>query len=214
MSEPVKTEIPARPRGRPRSEAARRAILRAASDLLVEGGVGAVTMEAVAARAGVGKPTLYRHWKDRHEVAMAALIQIAGPPSGPDVGASPPVPPLAALRASLGAVAELFARPVGRSVATMLAAADPSSEVSKAFRGHFIQAKRDEGRRLLEAARARGEVRADLDLEVALDLLFGPLFYRLLMGHGRLNVAFVDSLVDHALGGLGPRQAGSPQTGP
>ena len=63
------------PRGRPRSPEAKTAILRAARALLAEGGPAAVTMEGVAARAGVGKPTVYRWWPDRHAVAMAALME-------------------------------------------------------------------------------------------------------------------------------------------
>src|SRR5688500_1295170 len=66
-----------KPRGRPRSTAAKEAILKAARELLDQGGVGAVTMEAVAARAGVGKPTVYRWWPDRHSVAMAAMMEVA-----------------------------------------------------------------------------------------------------------------------------------------
>src|SRR5690349_1217514 len=74
MSRAVKEAAPKKARGRPRSEETRKAILRAARELLAEGGPGAVTMEAVAERAGVGKPTLYRSWPDRHAVAMAALM--------------------------------------------------------------------------------------------------------------------------------------------
>jgi AcrR family transcriptional regulator len=80
MSERVKTETKSASRkaGRPRSETARLAILRAAQDLLEQGGLPAVTMEGVAARARVGKPTVYRHFSNRHELAMAALMQIGG----------------------------------------------------------------------------------------------------------------------------------------
>src|ERR671924_2341262 len=67
------------PRGRPRSVEARSAILRAARELLKEGGPAAVTMEGVAARAGVGKPTVYRWWPDRSAVAMAALMESDAP---------------------------------------------------------------------------------------------------------------------------------------
>src|SRR6185295_10744759 len=71
---PAKSEV-GPPRGRPRSPEAKKAILRAARALLAEGGPAAVTMEGVAARAGVGKPTVYRWWPDRHAVAMAALME-------------------------------------------------------------------------------------------------------------------------------------------
>src|SRR5262249_24320148 len=64
-----------RSRGRPRSVAARRAILKAAHQLLAEGGLSSVTIEGIAARAGVGKPTIYRSWPNAHAVAMAALME-------------------------------------------------------------------------------------------------------------------------------------------
>lgn len=194
-------ETEGRRRGRPRSETARRAILAAARDLLEEGGLAAVTMERVAARAGVGKPTVYRHWSNGHEVAMAALIDAAPAVDDAPMAATP----LAALRQQLAAVAALFASPMGRSVATMLAAADQETEMARAFRSHFIRARREEGRALLAAAVETGALRADLDLEVTLDLVYGPLFYRLMMRHGRLDRAFTDAVVDAAVAGLGAR---------
>src|SRR5215471_3086980 len=70
-----KSSRPDRPRGRPRSVAARRAILKATHELLAEGGLSSVTIEGIAARAGVGKPTIYRTWPNAHAVAMAALME-------------------------------------------------------------------------------------------------------------------------------------------
>ena len=189
---------PRKPRGRPRSEKARVAILRAARALIAEGGPGAVTMEAVAARARVGKPTVYRWWPDRHAVAMAALMDTG---AGEDVEASGRSA-IAALRAQLRAVAKRFATSTGRHVTSMLAASDPESELSKAFRNHFVLARRAEGKALLERAKANREVRRDVDVEVALDLLYGPLFFRLLMGHAALDESFMDKVLDAAVRGM------------
>jgi len=187
-----------RPRGRPRSEKARVAILRAARALLAEGGPGAVTMEAVAARAGVGKPTVYRWWPDRHAVAMAALMD-KGAGEGLEASGRSAI---TALRAQLRAVAERFATRTGRHVTSMLAASDPESELSKAFRNHFVLARRAEGKALLERAKANREVRRDVDVEVALDLLYGPLFFRLLIGHAALDESFMDKVLDAAVRGM------------
>lgn len=192
------SRVKPRPRGRPRSEKARVAILRAARALLAEGGPGAVTMEAVAARAGVGKPTLYRWWPDRHSVAMAALMDTG---AGESVEASGGLA-IPALRAQLRAVAKRFATSTGRHVTSMLAASDPESELSKAFRNHFVLARHAEGRALLEKAKANREVRRDLDVEVALDLLYGPLFFRLLMGHAALDERFMDKVLEAAVRGM------------
>lgn len=155
-------------------------------------------MEAVASRAGVGKPTVYRWWPDRHAVAMEALMEGEG-----EVAAiEPKDSAILALREQLRIIAERFATPTGRHVASIIAAADADSELSKAFRGHFVLARRAEGRALLERAIRDGEVRGDLALEIALDLLYGPLFFRLLLGHAPLDAAFVDRLLDTALEGL------------
>ena len=161
-----------------------------------------MTMEGVAARAGVGKPTVYRWWPDRHAVAMAALIEGEAP-------RAPGRPPRAAIRAlgqQLRTIAKRFATPTGRHVATMIAASDLETEFSKAFRNHFVLARRAEGRALLEQAIRDGEVRADLDVEVALDLLYGALFFRLLMGHAPPDESFMDEVLRHALRGLRGRR--------
>jgi AcrR family transcriptional regulator len=187
-----------RGRGRPRSEAAKTAILSAAAALLDEGGPGAVTMEAVAARAGVGKPTLYRWWPDRHAVAMAAMMA----PAAVDACEAVPKTALAELRAQLHQIALRFARPAARHATSLIAAADPESELAKAFRNHFVLAQRGEGKALLLRAIEELHLRVDLDVEVALDMLYGPIIFRLLIGHARLEAAFIDSLFDDVLRGI------------
>src|SRR5437899_11041797 len=130
MSRSIKAPDVSRPRGRPRSAAARNAILRAARDLLADGGPGAVTMEAVAARAGVGKPTIYRSWPDRHAVAMAALMEAPEAESLVSKKRSA----VAELREQLRAIARRFATNTGRHITSMIAAAESESELPKAFR--------------------------------------------------------------------------------
>lgn len=188
---------PAR-RGRPPSQAARRAILRAARQLLDEGGLLSVTMEGIAARAGVGKPTIYRHWSNRYEVVMAAMMEAARPVEPP----SSPGAPLVALRRQLHGVAGLFASATGRNVAAMLVSGYGETELSKAFRLHFVQARRDEARAMLRQGVATGEIRPGIDIELALDLIYGPIFYRLMMAHAPLDAAFVDALLDEVLAGI------------
>ena len=190
---------PKRAPGRPRSKKARTAIFKAARELLQEGGLTAVTMEAIAQRAGVGKPTIYRTWANRYEVAMAALVD-AAPES---TASSRRSAPLDALRHQLRQIAALFDSALGRGVATMLTAADTESEVARAFRNRFITARRDEGRALLSAAVLLGDLRGEFDPEIALDLIYGPLFYRLLMGHGGLGSGYADAIVECLVNGLG-----------
>ena len=201
MSEAVKPGDAApgpRRRGRPRDLQIRDAILRAARALLDEAGPAALTMEAVAQRAGVGKPTVYRWWPNRHAVAMAALMaspQAAAPPRR-----SRPV--LRMLEQQLLAVAETLASRSGRHVTAMIAAADPDTEVAKAFRHHFVLARRAEGLAWLEQAQHDGELRADIALDVAADQIYGALFFRQLLGHAPVDAAFVRTLLAQVLHGL------------
>jgi AcrR family transcriptional regulator len=157
-------------------------------------------MEGVAARAGVGKPTVYRWWPDRHAVTMAALMD-RGDEREPN---RRPRSPKEALRHQLRAVVERFSTPVGRHVTAMLAASDPESELAKAFRNHFVLARRAEGRELLQQAIAAGELRRDVDLDVALDLLYGAMFFRLLLGHAPLDMHFADKALEQTFRGLAP----------
>jgi len=104
-------------RGRPRDPETRKKILAAAAELLDEGGLTAVTMEAIANRAGVGKPTLYREWPNAHAVAMSAFLERAR--AAPTAARSRSA--LAALRRQLRDLAEAFAARAGRSTAMMIA---------------------------------------------------------------------------------------------
>jgi hypothetical protein len=90
----------------------------------------------------------------------------------------------------------------------MIAAAQNDSELAKVFRNHFILKSREEGRMLLTAAVAARELRKDVDIEAALDLIYAPLYFRLLIGHGPLDAAFTDGILEMALTGLAPRRAG------
>jgi AcrR family transcriptional regulator len=201
MNKPVKPEIrtPAvRGRGRPRNPQVREAILRAAHEIIEESGPTSLTMEGVAARAGVGKPTVYRLWPDRHAVAMDALMQSHTHPSP----ARRTRTAIKALQQQLETMVDVFASRTGRNVANMIAAADNDSELAKSFRNHFVLARREEGRALLTEAMDVGDVRSDLNVDVALDLIYGALFFRLLMGHAQLDHKAVQQILTHALRGL------------
>lgn len=179
-------------RGRPRDPRTRAAILSAARDLLGRGGLTAVTIEAIAQKAGVSRPTIYRYWPNAPAVAMAAFLET----TGADAAAKSPRTALAALHAQLHALADAFAAPTGRSVAAMVAAAQSETELAKAFRNEFIARNRDATRALLERCVADGAIESREDMELTLDLIFGPLFYRLLMGHAPITRDFVDRLLD------------------
>lgn len=198
MSQQPPSHTPRKP-GRPRSERARRAILDAAHDILMDKGFGRLTVEAVAARAGVGKPTIYRSWANAQELAMAALMSRPLPEAEDGRSRSA----VADLRAHVAGVVRAFATPRGRQVTLTMAAADDDSEIVKAFRNQVILKCRETGRAILERAADQGEVSVGEAMETVLDTIYGPVFYRLLAGHLPLTEAFAREVVDTVVGGIG-----------
>lgn len=195
MSSPTDSARP----GRPRSERARRAILRAAADLLLDEGSAHVSMVAVAERAGVSKATIYRWWPSKERLALDAVLESMGS------GGSPP--DTGTLRGDLLAlvrpwVRDLRRRPFGRVIAALVSAAQSDPAFAEEYRRHFVEQRRWPMRAAFERATARGEAPADLDIEVALDLVYGPIYHRLLHGHAPLTDRFAANVIDLALAGI------------
>jgi AcrR family transcriptional regulator len=189
-------------RGRPRSEAARKAVLAAAGELLLARGLSAVSMDAVAERAGVSKATIYRWWPTKETLALDALYTewAAVSPQPADSGS---------LRGDLLALLRPWARlasgrPYGRVIAALLTEAQTDQAFSAEYRRRVVEPRRDQARAIFGRAIARGEIPADTKTEVAIDLLYGPLYHRLLHGHAPLDDLFVDDVVDMALNGIQP----------
>ena len=194
-------DIPAAPgRGRPRSQEADRAILAAALDLLASRGLAAMSMEEVAARAGVGKATIYRRWSSRGTLALDAfLTEFQGQPL-PDTGTL-----RGDLRAALGAwVRSVTQTGAGTMLAGLIAEAQQDPGLAVAWRDQVVEPLRAQHMIMLEHAISRGEIPADIDKDVVLDLLFGAGFHRLLHGHRPLNDQFVDRVVDIVTTGILP----------
>ena len=185
-------------RGRPRSERARRAILKAAGELLERDGFTAVTMERIAERAGVSKATIYRWWPNKAAVMTDSFLELMVADTSPlDTGSA-----REDLRLRLRGLAHMLAGRSGRFVAALIAESQTDSEVAEALRTHWISVRRRETRPLLRRGIERGELRSDLDLEVAIDALYGPVYWRMLTGYAPLSDDFVDRLVDHVIVGL------------
>jgi AcrR family transcriptional regulator len=189
-----------RPPGRPRSERARKAVLRSTLALLKQVGFSELRIESVAAHAGVGKATIYRRWPNKAELVIAAFVMAVEPelrfPAGGSV--------LRSLHRQMRRWAVIFRSPLGQIVATVIGAGQSDPEILKAFRSHWIEPRRIEARRLLQQAIANGEIRADLNPDAILDLLYGPLYLRLLLKHAPLNEKFSDivfKVVSPALAG-------------
>lgn len=190
MSQPLPEKLR---RGRPPSEVARKRVLETAHHILMAEGFGQLTIEAVAAQSGVSKPTIYRSWANATELAMAALVSSSaadGPLQGRDARAR--------LTEQMRSLVTAFATTRGRQVALTLASADPNSEYTKAFRNRVILESREAGKAVLSEAIAGGLLQDPGDLEALLDMIYGPIFYRLLVGHQALDTLFADELIDFA----------------
>jgi len=201
---------PGRP-GRPRSERARLAVLDAAADLLVEGGLAAATIEAVAARAGVSKVTIYKWWPSRGSVAVDAYFHRYGRTSEvPDTGDL-----AAVLTGQIRALAHAFRGRAGSIMAELIGQAQSDTALAATLRSRWLQPRRDASTTVLLRAIERGEIRPDIEVPVVLDQLYGPLYYRLTLRHEPLGPGLADSLVRTVLDGIRLRSAdaGGPAAG-
>ena len=189
--------VQARVQARRRNAAAERAILDAADELLAERGFAGTSIEAVAARAGVGKQTIYRWWPTRADLILDAYLErtereLPGPPA--------PGTATEQLRGLLrGLVTILGDTDSGRIVAGLVAQAQHDPAFASRFRDRFIARRRQILAAVLEHGQATGELRADLDLDVAIDAFYGPIIYRLLFAHAPLDRTFADTLTDELL---------------
>jgi AcrR family transcriptional regulator len=177
----------------------RAAILRATAELLIESGAGGVTIERIAERSRVAKTTIYRHWKTRPQLIFDAFRSLFAPAPG----ALPDGPVREVLTALLWQlVVGVTASGWAPAVPALVDASDREPELRQLIHD-FIAARMERSREVLRAAIARGELRQDLDVEVAVDLLIGPIFYRRLVSRDALDRAFVTRLVDEFLRGAG-----------
>jgi AcrR family transcriptional regulator len=200
----------ARLRGRPRSEKAHKAILEAAAELLLARGLSAVSMDAVAERAGVSKATIYRWWPSKETLALDALYTewAAFQPDPRDTGS---------LRGDLLALLRPWARavrsrPYARVIAALLTEVHTDPAFAAEYHKRLVEPRRDQARALFRRAIERGEIPAGTDLEVAVDLVYGPLWHRLLHGHAPLDDRFVRDVVTTALNGIQPAAGRVPPT--
>lgn len=176
-----------------RSEEARQAVLEAADDLLAEKGFAGVTIEGIAARAGVAKQTIYRWWKTKTDVLMDALLQDATedlvPPDHGDLGRD--------LRAYLTRLGRfLTASDPGAVFRALIAQAQHDPAFAAGFRDRFLDDQRARDRLPLERAIGRGDLPGGFDPAVEADLLVGPLYYRALVTGEPVDEAFVAGLVE------------------
>lgn len=176
----------------PRVERSRAAVLDAAVDVLLEGGVPAVTVEAIVERSGVARSTIYRHWATRKDLLAAALDQLMPGPVAP-----PPDGPLRERLLTLLElhVAHLTNAPWAAAIPTLLEATSRDPELA-GVRERLRDQHRGPVRRTLAQAVTDGELPPDTDVEEAISQLAGPIFFRHLISREPVDRAFAHRLVD------------------
>lgn len=186
--------------GRPRDERIDTEVVSAVLGALRAGGYGAVTIDGIARRVKRARTSIYRRWPSkRHLVAYAVLSEMGDNPAA-DTGG---------LRGDLEAAVETllnaFAGPLGQALAGLVADMAHDPELSQTIRQEVLAARRKSMREAFTRARARREIRPDLDVELALDVLTGPFYFRTLFGHAPITRKMTRDIVDYVLRIAAPR---------
>lgn len=191
-------------RGRPRSDDAHRRILAATLELLSEVGFADLRLEHVAARAGVGKATIYRWWGSREALAQELLAELAAPHLAVADSDDTRAELLAAVMNPMRALTDTAFGPVIRALLSQIAV---NPTLGDPFRATVVQGRRDEISRVIARGIARGDLRPDADPGVATELLVGPVYFRLMFG-GELNLDFANQVVESVLRGFAAAETG------
>jgi AcrR family transcriptional regulator len=186
-----------------RSERARTAILNAALELCRQQGYADTTMEAIAKRAGVGKQTIYRWWPSKAAVLQEALNEQIGTATDfPDTGDV-----VADLRSQMTMVANLFVSDNFSPYAKgLIAAAQTDPQIAESVVNSIIQPRIRACRKRLEHAVEQRQIRPDVDLDDVVELLYAPLYYRLLLHTRPITPHQVDQILNLAFAGIAPRR--------
>ena len=184
-----------------RSIRTRRAVLDATAALMAESGLGATTIDAIRDRSGVSKTTIYKHWPNRLCVAVDAFAErLDSGTSLPDTGTV-----RGDLREQIRLVSAFYASPVGSVFARLVASTAQDPVAAGWLRARLVDSRQHGTQELWERAVARGEVRRDVGPDLAMDLVFGPVMWRLLSGRPSLTDEEADAIADSVLDGLRTR---------
>ncbi|AIQ73480.1 MULTISPECIES: TetR/AcrR family transcriptional regulator [Paenibacillus] len=185
-------------RGRPRNVETEKSILTASYDLLLENGFGAVTVEKIADRAKVSKATIYKWWPNKAAVVMDGFLSSAADRL--------PVPDTGSVFDDILMHATNLSRFLisreGKIITEIIGEGQMDSGLAEAYRTRYFQPRRLEARLLMERGVQRGELKDNLDIEVITDLIYGPIFYRLLVTGQPIDDAYVQQLVRYAFQGI------------
>jgi AcrR family transcriptional regulator len=185
-------------RGRHRSVEAESAILKATLYLLERRPLRKVSADAIAAKAGVSKATIYKWWPNKSQVALDAFLAGMTERVGiPNTGSAEQDFIL-----QMQSVIAFYLSPLGKIFSQFIAEGQSDPEFLRLFRERFLYARRDAARIMWQRGVERGEVRDEVDSEIVLDLIYGPMIFRLLVGHGSLSNEEASSMVKAVFRGL------------
>lgn len=196
-----------------RSETSRRAVLTAAFELAAEVGYAKLSIEGIAARAGVGKQTIYRWWPSKGAVLFDAFLMFTTGEPGEEGGGESveeaALPDTGDVEADLktvmfATVDELNDPRYDRTMRTLSIEIAHDADLAALYAERLNRPMRELKKRRLRAAQEAGQLAADLDLDVAVDLLWSPLLVRWLHREGPLTHEYAAALVETALGGMRP----------
>jgi AcrR family transcriptional regulator len=184
--------------GRPRNPRTQQRILNAAADLVLEHGFKALSIDAIAERAGVGRMTLYRRWPNKAAIVMDAFFARVDP----SIPFQPDKTYIESIRLNMRALAKVYRGKDGALIRTLLAEAQFDPELATAIQERWVVPRRRISAPYFEQGIRDGFLRPDLDPNVIIDLLYAPFYFQLLLGKGTLSDAYIDKLFDHAMKGL------------
>ncbi|MGA2905730.1 MAG: TetR/AcrR family transcriptional regulator [Candidatus Korobacteraceae bacterium] len=190
-------QLAQRPPGRPRSEQARQAIIRSTLKLLRKAGFAQLSIEAIAADAGVGKATVYRWWPNKGALVVDAFASSAeGELHFPDSGSV-----YKDMSLQMNQWLAILRSPRGCIVAAVIAGGQSDADLLEAFRARFLRPRRQEAYRTLRRGIERGELPRNLDLDLVLDILYGAIYMRFLIRHDELSERYINEVCRLVLDG-------------
>jgi AcrR family transcriptional regulator len=184
--------------GRPRSEKTKLDILNASYDLLIENGFAEVTIEKIAERANVSKATIYKWWPNKAAVVMDGFLNTTN--------LELPIPDTGSAVEDMFIQVENFAifltSKKGNVITEIIAQGQSDTKLAEIYRKAYFTPRREISKQILERGISKGELRKDLNMEVIIDLIWGPVFYRLLITGEVIDNNFIKNIIDYAFEGI------------
>lgn len=184
--------------GRPRSEKTKSDILNASYDLLIENGFAQITIEKIAERANVSKATIYKWWPNKAAVVIDGFLNATNTDlPTPDTGST-----IKDMIIQVENFVKFLTSRKGSVITEIIAEGQYDEKLADIYRKAYFSPRRDISRKILERGILRGELRKDVNIEVSIDLIWGPVFYRLLITGEVIDNSFIKNIIDYAFQGM------------